>query len=91
MSEKKIESRRAFFKNAGKLVGAVALAAPICVATSQKAEAATCPTCKGTGQSSQKCIYCDNGIVKGTKTTKCTACRGTGWKPCATCQGTGKK
>jgi hypothetical protein len=56
-----------------------------------KAEAATCPTCRGTGQSSQKCIYCVNGIVKGTKTVKCTSCKGSGWKPCATCRGTGQK
>lgn len=39
MSKEKIESRRAFFKNAAKALGAVALAAPLFM-SAQKSEAA---------------------------------------------------
>lgn len=57
-----------------------------------KAEAATCKTCKGTGNSQFKCTPCGGtGIAKGTKKVQCGHCKGTGWKRCSSCNGSGQK
>ena len=55
-----------------------------------KAEAATCKTCKGTGNGPFKCSTC-KGTGKFNKNFQCSTCKGRGWTRCTSCKGSGQK